>query len=168
MIPPDLVQLRFKVSRLIFSDRVEIVSSDQMQAPTAATMTFESSSRSGTLTIGALPRSTQPRRVPYDETAVTAHARFARGSVAFDGTWPFGFAGTVVSLHKALLQSEIKPRSPGRWLFARLDLSRIPSSPEPLRIVRDRDLGAKLVKSRIEASGVTIGELYFSWLEQST
>lgn len=147
--------LAFKFSRLIESDRVLVSDSGEAWASL--------SHPDRKLCVRPLPRSDEVERRPYDESLVTGRANFGSHLATLSPAWPFSFVATVVPLHKELLKRNVPIARDGQWLFTHLQIERIPDASEPLELRVRAVLPGRMAQSAVQASGIPIGRITFSW-----
>lgn len=159
LLPPD-AEMTFKFSHMIPSNRVAISA-----APGHASLAWKSSSLGpGALHVSPLPAIEPIERRPYPESLVGEHAEVAGKSARYSGESPFSFVSTLIPLHKALLAANVRPATPGQWVFTRLDLQRRPASFDRIELQLAGVFQDQLAHSKILVEGESLGAIYFSWL----
>ena len=159
--------IRFKVPRLITSDRLGVVPFDPEIGPgdtMEATLTWSAGGRRKAVGIRSLAPSPQPRREPFDEGLVIGDAVFSGNMATLAGRSPYSFVRTLVSLNKALLLRLLSPPEPGQWLFTRLDIASWYDRPTTLSLRFSANLRFQAVSSEIAVDGEKVGSVLFSWL----
>lgn len=167
---PGQAKISFKIPHLIKSDRLELINLrgvERIPDSLAASLIWGTPAETGGLGVMPLPPSERPRRIAYDESQINSLAKFTGGLAELDRPSPFSFAGTIVSLNKAMLLQQFPKNEPGRWLFVRLDLSKIPENFIPLSLTLNNIIGGRIAKTEIKVGGFMIGDLYFSWCAQT-
>src|SRR5215831_9604910 len=117
--------IRFKLGRMMRTDRVGIeeVSGSAFDASRyAANLLWRVASGERQLGVVPLPPSANPKRMPFDEEAITGCAQWEGQQVTLVGQQGESLVRSVVALNKALLFKVLSPPLPGQWLFTRLEL----------------------------------------------
>lgn len=156
----------YKLSRLMETDTIEIVSGESVRKDTV-TATFDweiSGGGKGRISVVPSAISGSPRRVPFDEEAISARARPVESDgLEFCGESPYSFISTLVPLNKALLNRRQSTPGKAKWLFTRIDLSKIPDAFESLFVRYEGELfGGRIVRSAVTVDDSHVGQIYFS------
>ena len=159
LLPHD-ADMTFKFSRMIRSNCVTVGGEAG-----DATLTWKSeASGAWTLHVRSLDAVEPLERRGYPELLIADKVVTHGKSARFEGASPFSFVATLIPLHKVLLAANVRPGTPGQWLFTRLDLARRPASFEQLELRLAGVFADKLAHSTVVAGGESIGSIYFSWL----
>lgn len=105
------------------------------------------------------------KRVPFDEERLVAGSRIV-GQTIFCIDPPRCLpVDLAVALTKSL-HNNLRPQQNGRWIFTRLDLARPFRADDvmAMSISLERELGRRITRSNIQASGKSFGSIYFSVL----
>lgn len=102
-------------------------------------------------------------RVPFDEERIALHCAYDGESVSILGESGYLPIEVAVSMTKQL-HNRMLPSSAGRWIFTRLDVSRLFQSGDAaaLTIKLQENLYGRLTKSEIKVHGEAIGHIFFS------
>ena len=102
-------------------------------------------------------------RIPFDEQRIAMHCGFGGESVSILGDSGYPPIEVAVSMTKQL-HNRMLPSSAGRWIFTRLDVSRLFQSGDAtaLTISLQENLYGRLTKSEIKVHGTPFGPIFFS------
>ncbi len=102
-------------------------------------------------------------RVPYDEGKISELCDVTGETIRIRGEAGYTPIEVLVSMTKQL-HYRLFPIEQGRWIFTRLDLARVfrESDAAGLSVVQEQNLHNRLTRSRVEAGGAKIGDIYFS------
>lgn len=160
---PAGAELTMRFGRLLTTDRVRVDHGEGDGGPPYAVLTHSAGAHR--LEVRPLEPSPDIARVPYDEEALWARARFGAGEVALDAPSPHGFVASAVSLLKALLTREHPVARPGRWLFTGMDLPRVPEPWWPLTVARESLVAGRMARAGLHVAGAPAGRIYFAWAD---
>lgn len=167
-IPPE-ASFSFKVPRVIRTPRVHIALTQEVEsAPSRwdAVLHWKTPDQEGAVYATGAPSEADPVRIPFDESTLVGLAHFSQDSVKFTGASTFGFVTTIVSLNKACLLRSGKTFGQGQWAFMRLDLNRLPRSPNSIRLQVDSRVATRhATRTQVWVDGACLGDLYFAWVE---
>lgn len=158
--------ISFKLSRMMFTDRVSLGETAPTGESPVATFDFRGPTGDVERTqIFAADPSSQIERQPYDEHLVIDATRFdpARQRVSLVGAPPFSLIATLIPMKKALLRAVDPTHDTVQWLFVRVDLREIPSPANGISVEYAGSLfDSRIIRSRIYSAETEVGELYFS------
>lgn len=168
---PAQTDVDFRLHTLIESDTVRIVDLDPtvpVAGSYAAILDCRVEDVPRRLGVSPEQASRSERREPFDETLITDAAITdpALGRTRLERPVDFPWLTTVVSLNKAMLLQAMECPSDGRWLFTRLEAAQVPNGYGSIELVKQSNLGFRLVRSAITVDGLALGSVYFSWLSQ--
>jgi hypothetical protein len=164
--------LTFKISHMIFTDRVSVTPLESQLKPVAATLTWRG--RDGIdAGVGVISERSSDRieRQPYDEALITdlAHSGGNPPRATLEDRSSFSFIASLIPLNKLLLRNVTAISGHTQWLFTRLDLTKLPQNFVPLTVEFDGGVsGGRVTRSRVLVSDEEIGVLYFSMKKGST
>lgn len=164
LAPAVLSDIDFRVNRRMDSNRLRLIPGPDAASlprfPCALSCTAD-----GVLTTLAVDEvgdvHPQPRD-PYDEAALVAAARFGPGVVALQLSPGDTFIDALVALNKELLLRLHPLPAASQYVFARLELRRLPGCASSLRLRFWRSLGSAHFITRVEVDGAEAGTLHFS------
>lgn len=103
----------------------------------------------------------QGGRCEYDEASIIALCTVAGKAIELNGTSPYSFIETLVSMNKYLHQ-RLFPEAEGKWIFTRVDLNIGSDQHDRLQLRFKHNMNFRLTKSEILVNGQSLGDLYFS------
>ena len=159
--------LDFRISRMIETDRVMAEPVDAaigLQRRFHATLVWNEGGSQNGLGVVPLKPSPQPLREVFDEAAIVARAKWEAKAIMLSEPAEESLVRSVIALNKALLFRVLRPPKSGQWLFVRLQLDRVVSSFQILRVEHRLSVGLAAVSSAIEVDGEPMGTVVFSWL----
>ena len=107
-------------------------------------------------------------RYEYDEEGLVSEAQIKKDekSISMQSDNSYTFIENVVALHKKLVSTIISDEV--KWLFVGLDLTEIPKIENSTKLLLSvmKNLGTKLVQSKIAINGKEIGTIKFSSIKK--
>jgi hypothetical protein len=159
--------LCFKVSKRIMSDQVVFCFPAPGEAAPAyaASLFWDDDGKCRSMFAMTAPPSVEALRLPYDESLITLNTRAGAGNVVYEGISPFSFVATLIPIFKVLLKNEIKVEKAGQWMFARLELQRVPDTFNSIELRMKNVLGGgMLARGSVSADGQDLGAIDFAWV----
>lgn len=166
----DGTRIVFKIHKMIFTDTIQLSDSlDVLQSSSIASIEWVTSPGVAcAIYVAPLNPGAQPSREVFDEDRIVSNATFAEDSVVGNILCGESPIRTLVALNKALLSKLFDTYVlEGQWFFARLDLQKMLTATEDIRIILASKHSLSLVCCTVMQADVCMGKIYFSWVSKS-
>lgn len=164
--PASLCNIRFLAHRFVESPICELYSSTDKNELNAledvsARCQFDIGQTTHWRALKPVATEQSGQRAEYDEARLIALCRRDRETIRLEGSSPYTFIETLVSMNKHLHQ-QMFPEAAGKWIFTRVDLDVVCNARAQLALHFKHNMNFRLTKSDILVDDRKIGDLYFS------